>query len=110
MISVPDSFNVGTIYLLHKDCNKISKGIGRKKNRDGTCIRRKHKILTSDSCIFIVQFQDGLEKDMTYNILFKHFFSQADSEKNQYQLFKVGLLDEIEKIALAIGCIFFENL
>jgi len=41
-----------------------------------------------DSRIYIVQFPDGETRDVSYNTLAEHLFSQVDSEGNQYQLFR----------------------
>ena len=87
-VSGHDPFNNGTVYLPHNDRNEIAKIIGRKKNPDGTYVGRRHKIPTLDSRIFTVQFPDGIEKDIAYNLLAEHLFSRVDSEGNQYRLFK----------------------
>ena len=87
-VSGADPFNGATVYLPHNDRNEIAKILGRKKNPDGSYVGRRHKIPTLDSRIFTVQFPDGSEKDMAYNILAEHLFLQVDSEGNQYRLFK----------------------
>jgi hypothetical protein len=38
--------------------------------------------------MFTIRFADGEEKDITYNILAEHLYSQVDSEGSQYRLFK----------------------
>jgi hypothetical protein len=36
----------------------------------------------------MVHFLDGYEKDIAYNVLAEHLFSQVDAEGKQYRLFK----------------------
>ena len=83
-----DTLQNSTIFLPHHDRNEIAKVLGRKRNKDGTYIGRKHKIPTLDSRIFTVQFPDGEEKDVGYNVLAEHLLSQCDSEGNQYRIFQ----------------------
>ena len=62
--------------------------IGRKKNKDGLYIGRKHRLPSLDSRVFTVQFADGEEKDIGFNVLAEHLFSQVDTEGNQYRIFR----------------------
>jgi hypothetical protein len=76
------------VYLDHGDRQEIAKVIGRKRNADGNFVGRKHQNPVLDSCVFIVELPDGEQRDITYNLLAEHLFSQVDSEGNQYHLFK----------------------
>ena len=67
---------------------EIAKVIGRKRNHDGNFVGRKHKNPILDSRIFIVEFPDGEQREVSYNVLSEHLFSQVDEEGNQYRLFK----------------------
>ena len=80
-------FEGAEIYLPHGNRNEIAKALGRKRNSEGNLIGRAHKISALDSRIFTVRFPDGEEKDISYNILAEHLYSQMDSEGNQYRLF-----------------------
>ena len=83
----PDLFQNAEIYLPHGDRNEIAKVIGQKRDNDGNYVGRAHKQPMLDSRIFTVRFPDGEEKDIAYNMLAEHLFSQVDSEGNQYRLF-----------------------
>ena len=84
----PDLFQNAEIFLPHGDRNEIAKVIGRKRDSDGNYIGRAHTNPRLDSRIFTVRFPDGDEKDITYNLLAEHLFSQVDAEGNQYRLFR----------------------
>jgi hypothetical protein len=84
----PDLFLHAEVFLPHGDRNEIAKVIGRKRNSDGNYIGRKHTNPQLDSRIFTVRFPDGDEKDISYNLLAEHLFSQVDAEGNQYRLFR----------------------
>jgi hypothetical protein len=75
------------VYLDHGDRQEIAKVIGRKRNADGNYIGRKNQNPILDSRVFIAEFPDGDQRDITYNLLAEHLFSQVDSEGNQYRLF-----------------------
>jgi hypothetical protein len=83
----PDPFQNAEIYLPHGDRLEIAKVIGRKRNADGNYVGRAHKIPKLDSRIFVVRFPDGDEKDIAYNILAEHLYSQIDSEGKRHRLF-----------------------
>jgi hypothetical protein len=76
------------VYLAHGDRFEIAKVIGRKRNAEGLFVGRKHSNPILDSRIFVVEFADGEQKDVAYNVIAEHLFSQIDSEGNQYRLFK----------------------
>lgn len=84
----PDLFHNAQIYLPHGERNEIATVVGRKRNADGNYIGRAHNNPILDSRIFTVRFPDGEEKDITYNLLAEHLFSQVDAEGNQYRLFR----------------------
>ena len=86
--SGPEPFLYAEVFLPHGDRSEIAKVIGRKRNADGNYIGRKHQNPMLDSRIFVVEFPDGDQKDIAYNIIAEHLFSQVDSEGNQYRLFK----------------------
>ena len=83
----PDMFQNAEIFLPHGDRYEIARVIGRKRDSDGNFVGRAHKNPILDSRKFIVRFPDGDEKDISYNLLAEHLFSQVDSEGNQYRLF-----------------------
>ena len=87
-VAGPDML-VGTeIFLPHGDRNEIAKVMGRKRNEDGLFVRRAHKNPILDSRVFTVKFPDGDERDVAYNVIAEHLFSQVDEDGNQYRLFK----------------------
>ena len=61
--------------------------MGRKHNADGNYIGRTHKNPQLDSRVYIVRFPNGEEKDISYNLLAEHLFSQLDSDGYQFRLF-----------------------
>ncbi len=87
-VTGPDEMINAEIYLPHGDRQEIAKIIGRKRNADGNFIGRKHQNPILDSRIFVVEFPDGDQQDIAYNIIAEHLYSQVDSEGNQYRLFK----------------------
>ena len=84
----PSLFENAEIYLPHRDRNEIAKVIGRKRNADGNFVGRAHRNPILDSRVFTVQFLDGDQKDIAYNTIAEHLFSQVDEEGNQHRLFK----------------------
>ena len=76
------------IFLPKGDRSELATVKDRKRNADGLLIGRKHRNPMLDSRIYIVQFPDGETRDVSYNTLAEHLFSQVDSEGNQYQLFR----------------------
>jgi hypothetical protein len=59
----------------------------RKRAYDGSSIGHRNKNPLLDSRIYIVKFPDGEMKDVGYNILAEHLFSQMDKDGNQFRLF-----------------------
>jgi hypothetical protein len=84
----PDSLVGAEIFLPHGDRNEIARVMGRKQNNDGLFIGRAHRNPFLDSRVFTVEFPDGDQMDIGYNIIAEHLFSQIDEEGNQYRLFK----------------------
>jgi hypothetical protein len=63
--------------------------MGRKRNRKkGLFIGRAHRNPMLDLRVFTVEFPDGDQQDIRYNIIAEYLFSQVDEEGNQYRLFK----------------------
>ena len=93
------------VYLSHRDRTEIAKVLGRKRNADGNFVGRKHSNPILDSRVFVVEFPDGEQKDIGYNILAEHLHSQMDDEGNVYKLFwgiighhkKVGAVDKADQ-------------
>ena len=77
-----------TVILPRGDRSELGRVTDRKRNSDGLYIGRKHRIPTLDSRVYVVEFPDGEQVDISYNTLAEHLFSQVDSEGNQYQIFK----------------------
>ena len=77
-----------SIILPRGDRSELGRVKDRKRNADGLYVGRKHKIPSLDSRVYVVQFPDGEEVDVSYNTLAEHLYSQVDSEGNQYQIFK----------------------
>jgi Reverse transcriptase (RNA-dependent DNA polymerase) len=88
LVNGPDTLKGAQVILPRGDHNEIAKVLGRKKNSNRNYIGRAHRNPILDSRIFRVQFSDGDEKDIMYNMLAEHLFSQVDAEGNQYRLFK----------------------
>ncbi len=84
----PEPLLYAEVFLPHGDREEIAKVIGRKRNADGNYIGRKHQNPMLDSRVFVVEFPDGDQKDVAYNIIAEHLFSQVDEEGNQYRIFK----------------------
>ncbi len=86
-VAGPDEFAGAEIYLPHYDRHEIAKVLGRKQNLDGNFVGRKHCIPLLDSHTFVVEFPDGDQQEVAYNVIAEHLFSQVDSDGNQYRLF-----------------------
>eukprot|EP00934_Nitzschia_sp_Nitz4_P001469 Nitzschia sp. Nitz4//scaffold498_size9664//494//4337//NITZ4_009088-RA/size9664-snap-gene-0.10-mRNA-1//-1//CDS//3329553087//1469//frame0 len=76
------------VLLPHGDRNEIAKIIGRKRDADGLFIGRAHQNPALDSRVFTARFPDGEEKDLAFNIIAEHLYSQVDSEGRQHQIFR----------------------
>jgi hypothetical protein len=59
----------------------------RNRAHDGSSIGHKNKKPLLDSKIYIFKFPDGEMKDVGFNILAEHLFSQMDKNGNQFRLF-----------------------
>jgi hypothetical protein len=88
LVRGPDLFQNAEIFYALGDRYEIAKVIGRKKDNEGNYIGRMHKNPIIDSRICTIHFQDGEERDITFNLLSEHLYSQVDSEGPQYRIFK----------------------
>ena len=77
-----------SIILPRGDRSELGRVIDRKRNADGLYIGRKHKMPALDSRVYVVEFQDGEQVDISYNTIAEHLYSQVDADGNQYQIFK----------------------
>jgi hypothetical protein len=75
------------IILPQSDGIALARIIERKRAHDGSPIGRKNKNPLLDSRIYIFKFPDGEMKDVGFNILSEHLFSQIDKDGNQFRLF-----------------------
>jgi hypothetical protein len=107
-VSGPEPLLNAQVYLAHGDRFEIAKVIGRKRNSDGLFIGRKHSNPILDSRVFIVEFPDGEQKDVSYNLIAEHLFSQVDSKGNQYRLFK-EIINHRVKITVENTCDFLQT-
>ena len=92
----PDELTGMEVYLSHGDRTEIAKVLGRKRNTEGNFVGRKHSNPILDSRVFTVEFPDGEQKDIGYNILAEHLHSQMDDEGNVYKLFR-GIIGHRKK-------------
>jgi hypothetical protein len=84
----PDVLVNAEVLLPHGDWYEIARVIGRKRKADGLFVGRKHQNPILDSRVFVVEFPDGDQKDIMYNMLAEHLYSQVDKDVNQFRLFK----------------------
>lgn len=77
----PDS-SVGIDPLIHAsiilprgDRAELGRIKDRKRNTDGLYVGRKHKLPTLDSRIYVVEFANGEQIDVSYNTLAEHLYS-----------------------------------
>jgi hypothetical protein len=84
----PNELANAQIYLPHGDRHEIAKVLGRKRDIDGNFVGCRHRNPILDSRIFTVEFPDGDQQDIAYNVLTKHLYSQVETEGNQYHLFR----------------------
>jgi Reverse transcriptase (RNA-dependent DNA polymerase) len=96
----PEPLMNAEVYLPHGDRYEIARVIGRKRKLDGLFVGRKHQNPILDSRVFVVEFPNGDQKDIAYNLLAEHLFSQVDSEGNQYRLFKEIINHRKTKLAV----------
>jgi len=95
------------VILLHKGGDMMAKVLGRKRDADGNLVGCRNYVPTMDSCIYEVEFLDGIWQHIAYNILAKHLLSGMDSEGNQFQIFKeiVGHRKDKRPLKLLISII-----
>ena len=81
-VAGPDEMQGAQLYLPHGDRTEIAKIVGRKQNADGNFIGCKHSNPMLDSRIYVVEFPDGEQQDVSFNTIAEHLFAQVDSEGN----------------------------
>ena len=74
----PDPLTNAEIFMPHGEGTAIAKVLGRKRNADGNYVGRKHSNPILDSRVFTIRFEDGAEKDVTYNVLAEQLYSQVE--------------------------------
>jgi hypothetical protein len=75
------------IILPQGDGTALARISERKRAHDGSPIGRQNQSPLLDSRIYIVKFPGGEMKDVGFNILAEHLFSQMDKDGNQFRLF-----------------------
>jgi hypothetical protein len=75
------------IILPQGDGIALSSVMERNRAHDGSSIGRRNKNPLFDSRIYIVKLPDGEMKDVGYNILAEHIFSQMEKDGNHFRLF-----------------------
>ena len=84
----PSLFHQAEVYMPHGENQEIAKVIGRKRNLDGTYVGKANENPTLDTRVFTIRFPDGDEKDVAYNVIAEHLYSQVDEHGNQYHIYK----------------------
>ncbi len=87
-VAGPDEMQGAQLYLPHGYRTEIAKIEGRKRNADGNFIGRRHANPMLDSSIYVVEFPDGKQPDVSFNTIAEHLFTQIDSEGNLTRIFK----------------------
>ena len=87
-VTGPDEMQGAQLYLSHRDRTEIAKIVGRERSADGNFIGRKHSNPMLDSRIYVVEFPDGEQQDVSFNTIAEHLFAQVDSEGNVTRIFK----------------------
>jgi hypothetical protein len=80
----PDALVSLEVFLTHGDRYEIARALCRKSKADGLFVGRKHQNPILDSRVFVVEFPDSDQKDMTYNMLAEHLYSQVDKDGNHF--------------------------
>ena len=84
----PDPLINASLILPRGDRAELGKVVGRKRNNEGLLVGRKHRNPALDSRIYLVEFNDGEQQEISYNLLAEHLYSQCDSEGRQHQIFR----------------------
>jgi len=84
----PTLFYQPEVYMPHGENYEIAKVLGRKRDADGNYIGKANENPALDTRVFTVRFPDGDEKDIAYNVVAEHLFSQVDEYGNQYHIYK----------------------
>jgi len=85
LIKGPDTLIGAEVYLAHGDRNEIAKVIKCKRDNDWNFIGWIHNNPALDSHIFRLEFPDGDQHDIGYNILAESLYSEMDSEGKQFR-------------------------
>jgi hypothetical protein len=83
LVSGPDPFIGAKVYMPHGDRMEITKVLGHKHGPDGNYIGCAHANPILDSRQFTIEFLDGKQQDIAYNVLVEHLFSQVNKGGNQ---------------------------
>mmetsp|Transcript_18822 Transcript_18822/g.26691 ORF Transcript_18822/g.26691 Transcript_18822/m.26691 type:complete len:331 (+) Transcript_18822:1723-2715(+) len=97
-----------SIILPRGDRAELGRVIDSKRNRDGLYIGRKHKMPTLDSRVYVVEFPDGDQMDVSYNTIAEHFLftsgfrrkSISDFQRNYRSLSRQGSSRQVRSIYL----------
>ena len=84
------------VYLSHGVHTEIAKVLGQKWNTDGNFVGWKDSNPILDSHLFVVEFPDGEQKDIGYNVVAEHLHSEMDDEGHVYKLFR-GIIGHRKK-------------
>jgi hypothetical protein len=82
-----DPLIISEIILPQGDVIALANISEQKRSHDGSPIGQKNKHPLLDSQIYIIKFPDGKMKDVGFNILAEHLFSEVDKDGNQLRLF-----------------------
>ena len=88
VVGGPTPFDGAEVYIPHGDRNEIAKVLGRKRSADGTYVGKANTNPMLDSRVFTIRFPDGDERDVSYNTIAEHLYSQVDEEGNQFHIFR----------------------
>jgi len=99
-VTLHDPMINASVMLPHGDRHEFARVISRKRDSEGNLIGRRHAIPVLDSRIYLVQFPDGTEQEIAYNLLAEHLYSQCDSEGNQHQIFRAIINHRKHKTAV----------
>ena len=83
-----DPFLKAEVFMPHNDHVEIGTVIGWKKTPGGRYVGKRNPNPILDSRMYIVEFPDGDQQELTYNNIVQHLYSQVDAEGNQYFLYK----------------------
>lgn len=76
LTSGPNQLIGAEIFLPHGDRNEIARVMERKRNSNGLFIGRAHRNPILDSRVFTVEFPDGDQMDIGYNVIAANTYSR----------------------------------